>query len=437
MKSNFENISIEQIGSKNEIKNFYPFTTKDDRFDKQYSFDEIIGLFISFISSKKIQKLEFEEFRKKCIETFSQYIDDKEAITLLEELYFKNESINIDSLLVRQTITPKNRSKKVFEIFREFIYGEQINVNFESNSNFLEQLILDQLKKEFKSDNVKTSNTSYLPFLEDFFKKDLEFLNTNKHYFSKNLESFLELYLFIYCSQLALNLQPVENALSLPSSQELYFILNNETASNERKKVSEFGYKRLYDKAKYIFPYMSLLSVFSKVLENDNLKLYELENIFDENDMALMKNFHTKFREAKKLPIQSGLLDENNLKEVLTNIFNSSFEQFKEGNKVDRKNALDKYLKAFEKQVASPFLINRGRAGKVLVMDQDRLILLTNIAIGEKKKVRFQELLNEFNSRGIYFDIKSQVELINVYEKVGNIERKSDSGDAVYVKTTI
>jgi len=150
-----------------------------------------------------------------------------------------------------------------------------------------------------------------------------------------------------------------------------------------------------------------------------------------------MKNFHTKFRETKKLQLENGLIQENNIREILINIFNSSFEQFKEGNKVDRKNALDKYLKAFEKQVASPFIINRGRAGKVLVMDQDRLILLTNIAIGEKKKVRFQELLNEFNSRGIYFDIKSQVELINVYEKVGNIERKSDSGDAVYVKTTI
>ncbi|MDX9815168.1 MAG: DNA phosphorothioation-dependent restriction protein DptG, partial [Sulfurimonadaceae bacterium] len=261
--------------------------------------------------------------------------------------------------------------------------------------------------------------------------------NTNKHYFSKNLESFLELYLFIYCSQLALNLQPIENALSLPSSQELYFILNNETASNERKKVSEFGYKRLYDKAKYIFPYMSLLSIFSKVLQNDNLKLYELEDIFNNDDIELMKNFHTKFRETKKLPLENGLIEENNIREVLINIFNSSFEQFKEGNKVDRKNALDKYLKAFEKQVASPFIINRGRAGKVLVMDQDRLILLTNIAIGDKKKVRFQELLNEFNSRGIYFDIKSQVELINVYEKIGNIERKSDSGDAVYVKTTI
>ena len=285
----------------------------------------------------------------------------------LLDLYFKDNTINIDSLLVKQTITPQNRSKKVFEIFREFIYNKQIRVNFESNSNFLEQIILEQLKKELKADNVKTSNTSYLPFLEEFFTKDLEFLNTNKHYFSKNLESFLELYLFIYCSQLALNLQPIENALSLPSSQELYFILNNETASNERKKVSEFGYKRLYDKAKYIFPYMSLLSIFSKVLQNDNLKLYELEDIFNNDDIKLMKNFHTKFRETKKLPLENGLIQENNIREVLINIFDSSFEQFKDGNKVDRKNALDKYLKAFEKQVASPFIINRGRSGKVLV----------------------------------------------------------------------
>jgi DNA phosphorothioation-dependent restriction protein DptG len=181
---------------------------------------------------------------------------------------------------------------------------------------------------------------------------------------------------------------------------------------------------------------MSLLSVFSKILKNDDIKLYELENIFDENDVTLLQNFHNKFRETKKLPLE-GLIQISKLREILSNIFDSSFEQFKEGNKVDRKNALDKYLKAFEKQVASPFLINRGRSGKVLVIDQDRLILLTNISIGQKKKMRFQELLNEFNQRGVYFDMKSQSELINIYEKVGNIERKSDSGDAVYVKTTI
>jgi len=436
MQTKLENISIEQIGSKNEIKNFYPFTTKDDRFDKQYSFDEIIGLFISYISSNKIPSIDFEEFQKKCEDEFSKNIDDTNAVELLKELYFKDNKINIDSLLVKQTNASKNRSKKVFEIFQDFINTNEININFESNSNFLEQIILEALKGEFKANNTKSSKTSYLPFLEELFLKDLEFLNTNKHYFTKSLESFLELYLFLYCSQLALNLQPISNALSVPSPKELYFILNNETASKERRKVTELGYKNLFNMAKYIFPYMSLLSIFAKNIENDNLRLYELESIFKEDDLSLLQNFHEKFREAKKLP-EEGLIEAKSLQEVLNNIFNSSFEQFKEGNKVDRKNALDKYHKAFEKQVANPFLINRGRAGKILVLDQDRLILLTNLSIGQKKKMRFQELVSEFNKRGIFFDVKSQTELINVYEKVGNIERKSDSGDAVYVKTTI
>ena len=435
MKSKLNDILIEDIGSKNEIKNFYPFTTKDDRFDKLYSFDEVIGLFISYISSTKLVKFNIEDFKEKCIKKFEDTIDDKDSINLLLELYFSEETINIDSLLTKQTIEPKNRSKKVFDVFKELINNRKLNISIESNVNFLEQVILEELKKEFKVNNAESLKTSYLPFLEEVFQKDLEFLSTNKHYFFKSLDSFLELYLFIYCSQLALNLQPVENALSEPSSKELYFILNNETASKERKKIEEFGYKKLYEKAKYIFPYMSLLSVFSKILKDDNFRLYELENFFNQDDVSLIETLHSKFREAKKLPSKTKV--SLTLRESLLELFSASFEQFKDGNEVDRKNALDKYNKAFEKQVAKPFLISRGRAGKVLVLDQDRLILLTNISIGYKKKIRLQELLLEFEKRGVYFDIKSQAELINTFEKIGNIERKSDSGDAVYVKTTI
>lgn len=435
MKSKLSKITIEEIGSKNDVKNFYPFTTKDDRTNRQFSFDEIIGLLISHISSKKFQKFDFELFKEKCLTKFKENIDDAEAIKLLESVYFKKSRIEVNSLLIKQTNLADNKSKKVFEVFKELVNNQKLDINFESNLNFLEQHILEELKKELKPLNSTSGKTSYLTFLEKLFLDDLKFLSSNKHYFTKNLESFLEFYLFIYCSQLALNLQPVENALSKPSSKELYFILNSETASKERKKIEEFGYKKLYDKAKYIFPYFSLLSIFSKIFEDDNLRLYELEKIFDETDIGLLDHFHKKFRETKKLDYID--FSSKSKKEALNSLFDSTFEQFQEGKHVDRKNALDKYTKAFEKQVANPFLINRGRAGKVLVLDQDRLILLTNISIGNKKKIRFQELLSEFNKRGIYFDIKSQTELINTFEKIGIIERKSDSGDAVYVKTTI
>ncbi len=435
MKSRLNNITVNDIGSKNDVKNFYPFTTKDDRNKIQFSFNQIIGLMISYISSKKLHDFEYENFKDNCIKKLEECIDDDEAIKLLENVYFKDNSIAIDSLLTKQIDIAENKSKKVFEIFKELINEQNLDIRFDSNLNFLEQIIENQLKSELVKTNFSNKRGSYLKFLEKVFIKDLEFLSSNKHYFNKSLESFLELYLFIYCSQLALNIQPVENALSTPSSKELYFILNNETASKERKKIEEFGYKKLYDKAKYIFPYFSLLSVFSKVLEKENLKLFELENIFQEEDKELIDSFHEKFREAKKL--EKLEIASKSLNEAIHSLFKSSFEQFQEGNQVDRKNALDKYLKAFEKQAAKPFLINRGRAGKVLVLDQDILILLTNVSIGKEKKIRFHELINEFNKRGVYFDLKSQAELINTYEKIGNIERKSDSGDAVYVKTTI
>ncbi|MFT5298212.1 MAG: DNA phosphorothioation-dependent restriction protein DptG, partial [Colwellia sp.] len=50
---------------------------------------------------------------------------------------------------------------------------------------------------------------------------------------------------------------------------------------------------------------------------------------------------------------------------------------------------------------------------------------------------RFNELIKAFESRGVYFDKQSQQALIEFYERIGNVERMSDSGDAVYVNKTI
>ena len=73
----------------------------------------------------------------------------------------------------------------------------------------------------------------------------------------------------------------------------------------------------------------------------------------------------------------------------------------------------------------------------MLVFNQDYLILLTNLAIGEEDKLRFHELIKAFESRGVFFDKQSQQVLIEFYERIGNVERMSDSGDAVYVSKTI
>lgn len=79
----------------------------------------------------------------------------------------------------------------------------------------------------------------------------------------------------------------------------------------------------------------------------------------------------------------------------------------------------------------------RGRSGRVLVLTQDHIILLTNLVVGKEEKLRFHELIIGLQQRGIFVDKHTEQELIKFYERIGNVERMSDSGDAVYVRKTI
>ena len=134
------------------------------------------------------------------------------------------------------------------------------------------------------------------------------------------------------------------------------------------------------------------------------------------------------FREKRSLPTNQ-LLSSQTIDEACRYLLQSAFEQFR----TDRKAVIDRFISAYEKQISGFFIQSRGRSGKVLVLDQDMILLLTNMAINTKEKLRFQDLLLEFEYRGVFFDPKSEDVLLELYERVGNIERKSDSGDAVYV----
>lgn len=327
MKTKLLETSIEDIGSRNEINNFYPFNTKDDRYNKVFSFDEIIGLFISDISNKELYTFNENDFKKKCLKKFEDLTDDSSYINLIEEIYFQDNKLVLDSLLVYQTYKASLKSKKIFEIFQQLTNKKDLNINFETNVNFMEKIILNELQNDLKTKQFKNVSTSYLTFLEPLFNKDLKFISKNKHYFIQNIENFFELYLFIYCSQLALNLKPNINALEEPRARDLYFILNHEKVSIERKKIMNNGYSNLYERAKYIFPYLSLLNVLSKIEGDNDLRLYDLINKFANNttDVEVIDAFNIKFRKAKKL--DATLLNSENIEKALDSLLDSSYKK--------------------------------------------------------------------------------------------------------------
>lgn len=64
------------------------------------------------------------------------------------------------------------------------------------------------------------------------------------------------------------------------------------------------------------------------------------------------------------------------------------------------------------------------------------LILLTAIIVKDEKLL-IKDVFSEFNKRGIYLDRYTKEEILNFYEKMNILDKKSDSGEIKYVKPVL
>lgn len=80
------------------------------------------------------------------------------------------------------------------------------------------------------------------------------------------------------------------------------------------------------------------------------------------------------------------------------------------------------------------WLKNRRKLGMVLNLTERDIIFLTKISLGDSDKIKLEELFREYNLRGIYLDNASKKLLQEFFTKLNLIDKKSDSGDAQYVK---
>jgi DNA phosphorothioation-dependent restriction protein DptG len=105
--------------------------------------------------------------------------------------------------------------------------------------------------------------------------------------------------------------------------------------------------------------------------------------------------------------------------------------QFRES---DRNAPAGRYSKWLSLFANKNFIKRRGRIGYTLSLKRDHLMFLTRLCVGRHEKLRLRELWNEFKRRGIDFDFESKRQIIILYEKLNMLEKKSDSGDAQYVR---
>ncbi|WP_411359835.1 DNA phosphorothioation-dependent restriction protein DptG [Pseudidiomarina salilacus] len=435
------NLSKELDVSKNRLNTFFPLRTKDER--KELDWESILGNVISEVYRKQLAVENLSEFQELCEQELKQRLDDDAFWQVLKAMYFDSSDvlkIAPEFLLFRSEEVEDNKhNQRIGDMFVNLLGGKTLLTLSPMRLNFVEQILFDvlerkALKPEAKMKKRVFKEQPYLPFLAQCFKDDLAFLGSKPRYLLDSFQDFLRLYGFLYTSQLAHNL--VNWSEGEPKPCPNYLILDTEKASAERKQLKESGYQQLYNHVQRIFPYLTMAEMLQAGREEVRPLWLLAENIRDfEPATQLLNDFAQSFKEERQL-IKVQVKAQPDSISALRQVLQLSRDQFKTGNK-DKDDINSNFAKATIKHLCADFIQQRGAAGSVLVMNQDYLLLLTNLVIGNNESLRLNELIKGFNQRGVFFDKQSQAEIVQFFERIGNVERMSDSGDAVYVRKTV
>ncbi|MEN8636696.1 DNA phosphorothioation-dependent restriction protein DptG [Pseudoalteromonas distincta] len=386
----------------------------------------------------KCQYTDREALFAQVLEDIKNKRNTRDLYDLIKQVYIKNitkSEISPYENLVYEPPRTLARTKTMVDVFNTMLNGfKAVDIDFGGN-NFLEEIINLSTRDQCIEYSSEVSNASYLPFLANKLKEDFTFLSDHPEYLNENFEAVIEIYAFLYLVQLSLHLHLPNSRFSEPCSQEVYFILEGEKASKERYFTYSKGFKRILDKkhgiALDVFPHLGYLELISSSpLWLLNQASHDSSHIDDINHLnkLICDKFDITFT-GERLAFREAINDGLSYHKQLFLMTSKTST---------RVGANEKIRDSFADNFAKNFRVNKGRAGGwYFQLNTKTVLLLTNLIIGSNEKLLIDEVVEGFNQRGIYFDLKSKQALLAIYENIGNVIKLSDSGDAVYVTNTI
>jgi DNA phosphorothioation-dependent restriction protein DptG len=475
-KRYFKNKTFSHVTG-NQIK-LLPFKTNPsgDTFSEDFkSFQGVIGELFRIINSKtqieldKTKGVFKDELKKNILENALSKADTvhkEEFKNMVTKLFFDDENglikFNIKTLSYMNFINPNNAIKEVSRFIFDLFYGEDFNFSFfeddSNNENLLHQLIL-QCLPDLPESTSKSKVTSYynlFPEIKEQFITDFSYLTTNKDFLLKHIEDFLKYYYFHYLSQLIIRFKNfgVGSSKIVPVN----YTMDWETLSETRLNGHTLGWKQLNRYASSVFAHINAIELLNYIsIENKTIGDYneivtqfkdlsseeqeKLEQCIDElitfyTDNITVFDTGKSWEDCKK-QLELALYQENFTEKINKTFFSFWFMikyQFENSSRNKPYNDYSKWYVQFGKV---NYTKSRGRLGNSTVLSQELLLFLTKLCIGAEDKIRLKTLWDKLKDRGIIFDEATKLEVTKLFEKINLIEKKSDSGDAQYVKSTI
>lgn len=309
----------------------------------------------------------------------------------------------------------------------------------ESQTNVLEHLVISLLRPETVEQKKHRHYFQVTEQFNELFESDLEFILKSASRTRESLVDLLHLYYFTQVAQTCLQLDSFLKG-NRQQCQPIYFALEWERTSRGRKCYSQ-GWGALHESIKRMFTHAFVLELLNQTKEDHNVDYIALAQMIsdptEEKEMTEQVRLMCDTYRAgiDDCPEMQKLMRPNQgelgLAQEIKYLFDSVERQFE---KTFRNRPQRIYNSGFLEFCKEQFVQVRGQAGSLLILSESNLILLAKLAIKDKEKLRLNDVFKEFEKRGFFLDSKSKVSAMQYFEKLNLIEKKSDSGDAQYVK---
>mgnify|MGYP004520896557 CR=1 FL=1 len=425
-----------------------PYTTKDENAVVEFS--GVVGAFSRNICNKQLkEEFKVDLFIEDVADQIAYYPDETGRVNfknIVRTMFIENDNLVDFDIKTINYLSSTSSDDKIASFLYSVLFDEELKEDVSRHydrevENILYKIVLKALPELEGKDCSLGEYKCYLPYVREQFKKDFKFIISNEDLYKDSLKRLLEYYYIFYISQLIMKLDKFEKA-DLSKPEALYYTLDWERTSKTRTAY-QFGWEKIKNRLSYLFSHAITLEMLNNHGYNKQLNYVDLSELFihlDTNNISYEINKVTK---AYKDQFQN--INWNDFKtrgqESNVNGFEEVYELFEtikyQFEKTSRSGPNVGYGKWFEKFVNKNFGKARGQLGYNLNMKEDDIILMTKICINNREKIKLNRLFEEFELRGLFFDRDSKMKIVQLYEKLNLLEKKSDSGDAQYVKSVL
>lgn len=417
------------------------------------NFNGVVGAFSRVICDKELKsEFNFNEFIENVVDEIGEFEGETSKTAfrdIVKTMFIDKESLVDFDIKTINYISSTNADEKIakflYSIFFDDELKELVVEHYDREvENILYKLVLNALpklkSKTFTTDKYKC----YLPFVKELFVKDFKFIIENEELYKNSLKRFLEYYYMFYVSQLSMKLSKFEKA-DLANPETIYYTLSWESTSKNRTAY-KFGWELLKNNVNSLFSHAITLEFLNHHGLNEQLGYSELFSLFKSIDEFKIESDIEKLCEAYIVRRKDGIVwDDFNVKrkesesiafDKVYKLYEAIEYQF-DNKSSTRGRANQAYNNWYIKFVHENFSKRRGALGYNLNLTEEDIILMTKICINNNEKLKLSVLFDEFQKRGVFFDRDSKIKIVQLYEKLNLLEKKSDSGDAQYVRSVL